>query len=87
MELSPSCFTDIEGSTRLLKELRERYGKLRAEHERIMRAAFAEAGGQEVDTQGDLVVDGLTSDFPPPRSAAGEAAELARGRERVSTRR
>jgi class 3 adenylate cyclase len=46
-------FTDIEGSTRLLKELRERYGDVRGEHDRIMRAAFAEAGGQEVDTQGD----------------------------------
>jgi YVTN family beta-propeller protein len=186
-------FTDIEGSTRLLKELRERYGEVRAEHERLMRAAFAEAGGQEVDTQGDaffvafsrardavagavaaqralagypwpdgavvrvrmgihtgeptvgqdryvglgvhraaricsaahggqvllsnttrelveddlpsevgmrdlgehtlkdidrperlfqLIGDGLPSDFPPPRTAAGDAAELARGRER-----
>ena len=46
-------FTDIEGSTRLLKELRERYSEVRGEHDRIMRAAFAEAGGQEVDTQGD----------------------------------
>jgi class 3 adenylate cyclase len=46
-------FTDIEGSTRLLKELRERYGEVRGEHDRIMREAFAEAGGQEVDTQGD----------------------------------
>ena len=46
-------FTDIEGSTRLLKALREHYLQVRAEHERIMRAAFAEAGGQEVDTQGD----------------------------------
>ena len=46
-------FTDIEGSTRLLKELRERYGEVRGEHDRIMRAAFTEAGGQEVDTQGD----------------------------------
>jgi peptide/nickel transport system substrate-binding protein len=186
-------FTDIEGSTRLLKKLRERYGDVRTEHDRIMRAAFMEAGGQEVDTQGDaffvafrrardavasavagqrslaahawpdgavvrvrmgihtgeptvgqdryvglgvhraaricsaahggqvllsnttrelveddlpsdvgmrdvgehalkdidrperlfqLVVAGLPNDFPPPRSAAGEAAELARGRER-----
>jgi YVTN family beta-propeller protein len=46
-------FTDIEGSTRLLKELRERYGELRGEHDRIIRAACGEAGGQEVDTQGD----------------------------------
>jgi YVTN family beta-propeller protein len=46
-------FTDIEGSTRLLKQLRGRYGEVVAEHRRILRAAFEEHGGQEIDTQGD----------------------------------
>ncbi len=46
-------FTDIEGSTRLLKQLRERYAEVLAEHERILRDAFAAHGGYEVDTQGD----------------------------------
>jgi class 3 adenylate cyclase/DNA-binding SARP family transcriptional activator len=46
-------FTDIEGSTRLLKELRERYADALGEHQRILRAAFAEHGGHEIDTQGD----------------------------------
>src|SRR5215218_132420 len=46
-------FTDIEGSTRLLKQLRERYGDVRAEHERLLREAFEANGGQEIDTQGD----------------------------------
>ena len=46
-------FTDIEGSTRLLKQLRDRYGEVLAEHRRILRAAFGEHGGQEIDTQGD----------------------------------
>jgi class 3 adenylate cyclase len=46
-------FTDIEGSTRLLKQLGERYGEVLAEHQRLLRAAFEEAGGQEIDTQGD----------------------------------
>jgi peptide/nickel transport system substrate-binding protein len=46
-------FTDVEGSTRLLKQLRERYGQVLAEHRRILRAAFDEHGGQEIDTQGD----------------------------------
>jgi class 3 adenylate cyclase len=46
-------FTDIEGSTRLLKQLGERYGAARADHHRILRAAFEEHGGQEIDTQGD----------------------------------
>ena len=46
-------FTDIEGSTRLLKLLGERYGKVLAEHQRIIRKAVAERGGREIDTQGD----------------------------------
>jgi YVTN family beta-propeller protein len=46
-------FTDIEGSTRLLKGLRERYGDVLAEHQRILREAFAAHGGEEIDTQGD----------------------------------
>src|SRR5919204_311316 len=46
-------FTDVEGSTRLLKQLGERYGEVLAEHQRLLRAAFEEAGGQEIDTQGD----------------------------------
>jgi YVTN family beta-propeller protein len=46
-------FTDIEGSTRLLKQLGERYGVARADHHRILRAAFEACDGQEIDTQGD----------------------------------
>jgi class 3 adenylate cyclase len=46
-------FTDVEGSTRLLKQLGDRYGDVLAEHQRLLRAAFEEAGGQEIDTQGD----------------------------------
>jgi YVTN family beta-propeller protein len=46
-------FTDIEGSTRLLKALGDRYGEALAEHQAIVRQAVAEAGGHEIDTQGD----------------------------------
>src|SRR5215467_2578922 len=46
-------FTDIEGSTRLVKALRERYPQILAEHRRLVRAAIASHGGHEVDTQGD----------------------------------
>jgi YVTN family beta-propeller protein len=46
-------FTDIEGSTRLLKRLREGYGDVLAEHQELLRAAFAASHGTEVDTQGD----------------------------------
>ena len=46
-------FTDIEGSTRLVKALREGYAQVLAEHRRLVRAAVAVHGGHEVDTQGD----------------------------------
>jgi predicted ATPase/class 3 adenylate cyclase len=45
--------TDIEGSTRLLQALGERYAEALAEHRRLLRTAFAEHCGCEVDTQGD----------------------------------
>jgi len=46
-------FTDIEGSTRLLKQLGDRYGDVLAQHERILRDAVGKCEGREVDTQGD----------------------------------
>ena len=46
-------FTDIQGSTRLVKQLRERYPAVLADHQRLLRAAFAAHRGYEVDTQGD----------------------------------
>jgi DNA-binding SARP family transcriptional activator/class 3 adenylate cyclase len=46
-------FTDIEGSTRLVQELRGAYADLRAAHRRLLRAAFERHGGREIDTQGD----------------------------------
>jgi YVTN family beta-propeller protein len=46
-------FTDIEGSTRLLDRLGDEYGHVLAQHQRLLRAAFAAYGGKEVDTQGD----------------------------------
>src|SRR3954462_14094297 len=46
-------FTDIEGSTRLLRELGDAYADALAEHRRALREAFARHDGVEVDTQGD----------------------------------
>ena len=46
-------FSDIEGSTRLVKVLREQYPLVLAEHRRLVRAAVAARGGHEVDTAGD----------------------------------
>jgi YVTN family beta-propeller protein len=46
-------FTDIEGSTRLVKQLRDRYPEVLHEHQRLLREAFEAHRGYEVDTQGD----------------------------------
>ena len=46
-------FTDIAGSTELLKRLGDRYAEALADHRRIVREAFGARGGEEIDTQGD----------------------------------
>ncbi len=46
-------FTDIEGSTRLLQQLGERYAIVLADCRKLLRAEFAQWNGHEVDTQGD----------------------------------
>jgi class 3 adenylate cyclase/DNA-binding NarL/FixJ family response regulator len=46
-------FTDVEGSTRLLKQLGDAYGELLADQQRLFRSAVAAARGREIDTQGD----------------------------------
>jgi WD40 repeat protein/class 3 adenylate cyclase len=68
-------FTDVEGSTRLLKQLRERYVQAHAEHQRILREAFAAHGGEEVGTEGDA--------FFYVFSRARDAAEAAAAAQRA----
>jgi class 3 adenylate cyclase len=46
-------FTDIEGSTALLRELGDRYADVLGRERSILREALGSAGGQEIDTQGD----------------------------------
>jgi predicted ATPase/class 3 adenylate cyclase/DNA-binding CsgD family transcriptional regulator len=46
-------FTDIEGSTRLLEDLGDRYAELLADYRRVLRSALQEWNGHEIDTQGD----------------------------------
>ncbi|HYX10956.1 MAG TPA: adenylate/guanylate cyclase domain-containing protein, partial [Candidatus Acidoferrum sp.] len=46
-------FTDIEGSTRLVQELGDRYADLLSEHCSILRASIADANGIELGTEGD----------------------------------
>src|SRR5215467_9807498 len=50
-------FTDIEGSTTLLQRLGDRrYAEVLEEHRRLLRDAFAQAHGEEINTQGDAVL-------------------------------
>ena len=46
-------FTDVEGSTKLLREMGEGYAEALHLHRRLLRDAFTAHGGVEVDTQGD----------------------------------
>lgn len=46
-------FTDVEGSTELLRRLREEYAGALATHQRLVREAVGDHGGIEIDTQGD----------------------------------
>jgi predicted ATPase/class 3 adenylate cyclase len=63
-------FTDIEGSTRLLDLLGDRYGESLAAHRRLLREAFTTHGGHEVDTQGDAFFVVFASAHEAVRAAA-----------------
>jgi class 3 adenylate cyclase len=67
-------FTDVEGSTRLLKQLRDRYGELLAQHHRLMHSALEAHGGREVDTQGEA----FFAVFPRAKDAVRAAVAAQR---------
>jgi class 3 adenylate cyclase len=68
-------FSDIEGSTALLKRLGdERYAELLAAHRRIVRETFALHHGEEIDTQGDA----FFYSFPRARDAVAAAVDVQR---------
>src|SRR5436190_6022957 len=68
-------FTDIEGSTHLLHELgAEGYARVLAEHRHVLRAAFAQHGGVEIDTQGDA----FFAAFSNAKEAVSAASEFQR---------
>ena len=68
-------FTDVEGSTRLLRRLGSAYLAEQGEHQRLVREAIGAYGGREVDTQGDS----FFAVFERPRDAilAAVAAQRA----------
>ena len=68
------AFTDIEGSTALLKQLTDGYGEVLAAHRRLVRDAFTAHGGVEIDTQGDAFFFA----FVRARDAVAAAAKVQR---------
>jgi class 3 adenylate cyclase len=67
-------FSDIEGSTALLKRLGDRYDEVLVDHRRLMREGFTARGGVEIDTQGDAFFFA----FPRARDAVAAAVEAQR---------
>lgn len=68
------AFTDIEGSTALLRQLGNAYAGVLSDHRRLVRGAFSPRGGVEIDTQGDAFFYA----FPRARDAVAAAAEVQR---------
>jgi predicted ATPase/class 3 adenylate cyclase len=76
-------FTDIEGSTKLLHELGDGYADALDAHRVVLRKAFADHGGAEVDTQGDAFFVAFTRASDAIAAAAGAQRGLAGGPIRV----
>jgi predicted ATPase len=76
-------FTDVEGSTRLLRELGDDYAEALHEHRRRLRAAFADYDGIEVDTQGDAFFVAFAGASNAVAAAADGQRVLADGPIRV----
>ena len=67
-------FTDIEGSTGMLRRLGEMYAEVLTAHHGLIRAGLAAHGGEEVNTQGDAFVAAFSS----ARACVAAAIELQR---------
>lgn len=71
-------FSDLEGSTKLLKQLGdEGYAAMLATHRQIVRETFSEHGGSEIDTQGDA----FFYSFSRARAAVAACVEVQRRHE------
>jgi predicted ATPase/class 3 adenylate cyclase len=75
-------FTDIEGSTALLRELGDRYADVLAEHRGVLRNAVEGRGGVVFGSEGDAVFCA----FPEATDAIAAAADAQRGLERLPLR-
>jgi class 3 adenylate cyclase len=67
-------FSDIEGSTALVKRFGDGYGDLLTTHRRLVRDTFAGYGGIEIDTQGDAFFFA----FARARDAVAAAVDVQR---------
>ncbi len=75
VETGTFLFTDIAGSTALLRRVGERvYAQLLADHHAVIRSALAAHDGTEVDTQGD----GFFATFASPRECLAAVLEMQR---------
>ncbi len=70
-------FTDVGRSTELVKSLQERYAETLAAHRELLRAAFADHDGREVDTQGDAFFVAFARATDAVASAAASQRALA----------
>jgi class 3 adenylate cyclase len=68
------AFTDIEGSTSLLKQLGDDYATVLSDHRRLVRDTFTTYDGVEIDRQGDAFFFA----FVRARDAVTAAAEVQR---------
>jgi class 3 adenylate cyclase len=67
-------FSDVEGSTELLKRLGDHYAELISDHRSIVRETFGAHGGIEIDAQGDAFFFA----FSRARDAAAAAVDAQR---------
>ena len=78
METFTFLFTDIEGSTALLRRLRESlYAQALADHRSLIRSGLTAHRGREVDTQGD----GLFAVFSSPSACLAAVIDLQKALE------
>jgi class 3 adenylate cyclase/DNA-binding CsgD family transcriptional regulator/tetratricopeptide (TPR) repeat protein len=74
-------FTDVEGSTRLVKALgATRYGDVLGTHRQLLQQVFRESGGVEVDSAGDGFFVAFRGAGHALQAAAGAQRGLARQR-------
>jgi class 3 adenylate cyclase len=70
-------FSDIEGSTKLLRRLGPAYAPALDEHRMLVRTAFAASGGVEVETRGDSFLFAFGSAHAAVRAAVDAHRALA----------